>query len=88
MNEMDFKHRIKEIYDFIENHNIQSFYCAGYDYHPKVKLTDLLDPKKEIDPNFCIRLNNQINSWKQDRNLLEQRFPDYFVLSETIFRLD
>jgi hypothetical protein len=86
MHDQEFKRNLKEIYEFVDYHKIRSFYIAGYDYHPSISLVDLLDQKKDIHPNFCIRLDTKVPSWSIDKKILEMRFPNYFVLCESIHK--
>ena len=79
MNDQEFKLRLKEIYEFVENQKISSFVCGGYDYDPKVRLVDLLDASQDLQPNFLIHLNTKISSWNKDRQILRERFPNYFI---------
>jgi hypothetical protein len=80
MHDIEFKSKLKEIYDFVDQEKLKSFYVVGYDYHPSVRLIDLLDKNQKLEPNFCIHLKSSIDTWIEDKKKLEERFPSYFIL--------
>jgi hypothetical protein len=74
------KNKLKEIYDFVEQNQIQSFYCAGYDYHPKTTLMDLTNPNSNIQPNMILHLNTSSPNYLQEKTILQKRFPNYYFV--------
>lgn len=80
MNDIELKEKIKEIYDFVEMKTIHCFYCCGYDYHPNVKLEDLIDPNKKLYPNICIHLNTSSPNYLGEKKIIQDRFPHYFFI--------
>jgi hypothetical protein len=73
--------KLKEIYDFVQLHKMESFHCAGYDYHPKTKLEDFIDPKFDGKQNMILHLNDESKNYIQEKKLLKQRFPNYYFVS-------
>jgi hypothetical protein len=76
----ELKHKFKEIYDFVEVNQIQSFYCCGYDYHPRTTLEDMIDPKFSQQPNIIIHLNTSCPNYLEEKKLIQERFPRYYFI--------
>jgi hypothetical protein len=81
----DLKELLKEVYEFVDNNQIQCFHSCGYDYHPKVTLAQLVDPKFKGQPNVIIHLNTSSPNYLKEKKLVQDRFPHYFYAHSSYY---
>ena len=72
----NYKLVIKDIHEFVEKTNIQSFHCVAYGILPNITLIEIHEPK------FHIILNTKFKEYIDDMKLLKKRFPSTPIIYE------
>ena len=65
---------VSEIYDFVKQENILSFYAVAYGILPNISLIKIIE-KKDIPSKIHILLNSYVESHEKDRMKIKSKFP-------------
>jgi hypothetical protein len=74
------KNKMKEIYDFVEKENIESFYTVAFGILPSISLDEIR--VSNVQPELHILLNSHISSYRIDMKTMKKRFPDIPIFFE------
>jgi len=69
------KQLIFEIHEFVKMQDIKSFHCIAFGICDDVTLVEIQDCKNPVEPKLHILLDPNIQSHRQDKFKLRQRFP-------------